>query len=203
MGRVSWLLLLIGILQGWCRAQSRAGGAMNDEAHLTVSTSLTVPSLPQSHTPAPVASAGIPQIFKCEGKITLDGCKQEVLTVKPILDRYGADRLGEWNWVLVPSQEWELRLRKMGLDAGVPAFTALDARTTFLDDTLIEGSPGRLSQLMDEWHLGRKSLLELAVRHELSHALCRDENEGRALRNAASLENHQPVVCSPPRKQGK
>lgn len=202
MGRLSWLLLLNGILQGWCQAQSRTGGALTDETHLTVSSSLTVPSIPQSHTPAPVAPVS-PQVFDCDGKITLEACRQEVLTLKPILEKYGAGKLGDWKWVLVPSQQWELVLRKIGIDSDVPAFTVLEARVTFFDDTLIEGSPGRLSQLMDSWHLGRDGLLDLAVRHELSHAFCRDVNEERADHNARLLEKNQVVVCIPLRHSNK
>lgn len=196
MGRVSWLLLLNGILQGWCYAQSRVEGALTDETHLKVSSSLTVPSITQSHTPRPVASVS-PQVFKCDSKISLESCRQEILTLKPILDRYGANRLGEWKWVFVSSQRWEWLLRKEGMDSDVPAFTALKARATFFDDTLLEGSPGRLSQLMDAWHLGRSGLLELAVRHELSHALCRDENEQRAIRNENRLEKREALECGP------
>ena len=172
---------------------------MTDETHLTVSSSLTVPSIARSHTPAPVASVS-PQAFQCDGKITLEACRQEISRLKPILERYGANRLGEWKWVLVPSQKWELLLRRIGIDSGVPAFTVSEAKVTFFDDTLIEGSPDRLSQLMDVRHQGREGLLDLAVRHELSHAFCRDENERRADHNEDLLEQNRAVVCSPVRR---
>jgi len=145
----------------------------------------------------------VPQLFKCDRKITLSQCRQDVIKLKPVLERYGANQLGEWKWVLVSSQEWELVLASRGISPNVPALTAVAARTTFFDDTLIEGSTGRLSQLMDAWNLSRNDLLDLAVRHELSHAFCQDDNEQRAVRNESLLEKNQPLVCGSLRNSAK
>lgn len=203
MGRLAWLFLLIGILQGWAQAQSRAGGTVIGDTHTEIASSLTVPPIPQPRTPTPAASVGPLQQFQCNGKVTLEACRQEMLVLKTLLDKYGADRLGRWKWVLVSSQEWEMLLAKKGLSPNVPAFSALEARTTLFDDALLSGSPGRLSQLMDAWHLGRSGLLGLAVRHELSHALCKDDNEVRAIRNADFIEHKRPPLCSFPSSSSK
>ena len=123
-----------------------------------------------------------------------------MLTLKRLLDKYGADQLGQWKWVLVSSQQWEALLARRDFSPDVPAFTAVDAKVTFFDDALLAGSPGRLSQLMDSWHLSRNGLLDLAVRHELSHAFCSDENESRAVRNEHLLEEKKPPACDAPSK---
>lgn len=197
MGRLVWFFLLIGILQGWSEAQTHAGGTATGETHNAISSSLVVPPLPplpRLRTPEP-DSVRSSQLFQCDGKVTLEACKQEALVLKALLDKYGADRLGRWKWVLVSSQQWEMLLAKNGFSPNVPAFSALDARITFFDDALIGGSPGRVSQLMDEWHLGREGLLDLAVRHELGHALCSDQSESRADRAAKLLEERKPIPC--------
>lgn len=117
------------------------------------------------------------------------------MILKALLDKYGANQLGQWKWVLVSSQQWELLLAMKGIDPNVPAFTVLEARMTLFDDALVVGSPGRLSQLMDEWHLGRSGLLDLAVRHELGHAFCRDVTEPGANRVARLLDEKKSVTC--------
>jgi len=118
-----------------------------------------------------------------------------MLKLKPFLDKYGADQLGQWKWVLVSSQEWEAVLARLGFSPNVPAFTAVDAKLTFFDEALFSGSPGRVSQLMDAWRVGRSGLLDLAVRHELSHAFCKDQDESRAVHNAELLGEKRPLIC--------
>lgn len=166
MGRLAWFFLLIGILQGWSNAQTRVGGTVTEETHNT----LVVPPLPRLRTPEP-QSVRSSQVFQCDGNVTLQACRKEMLVLKLLLDKYGAYRLGQWKWVLIASQVWEMLLAKNGFSPDVPAFSALELRITFFDDALVAGSPARVSQLMDAWHLGRKGLLDLAVRHELGHAL--------------------------------
>jgi hypothetical protein len=122
------------------------------------------------------------------------------------LDKYGADRLGQWKWVMVSSQRWEMLLAQEGFSPNVPALTALDARTTLFDDALVAGSPGRMSQLMDAWGVSRDGLLDLAVRHELGHAICKYEAEAGADHVASLLEQKKSVDCGAPsthpKKQG-
>jgi hypothetical protein len=118
-----------------------------------------------------------------------------MVVLRKALANYRASDLGDWTWVLVRSENWKLILLARGLDPAVPALTALDLRTTFFEEALVAGSSGRLSELMDIWHLGRQSLLDLAVRHELGHALCKDANERKAERVARLLEQRKPVSC--------
>jgi hypothetical protein len=103
--------------------------------------------------------------------------------------------VGEWTWVLVRSEDWKLLLRARGLDPGIPALTFPGARTTFFEEALVAGSTGRVSELIEVWHLGRQSLLDLAIRHELGHALCNDVNERTAERVAKLLEERKKITC--------
>jgi hypothetical protein len=125
----------------------------------------------------------------------LDKCRQEVVVLRKTLANYRASDLGEWTWVLVRSENWKLILLARGLNTGIPDLTALDARTTFFEEALVSGPAGRVSELMDIWHAGRDSLLDLAVRHELGHALCTEQNERKADRVARLLEQKKPFTC--------
>ena len=144
-----------------------------------------------------------PQQFICTVGITLEKCRKEMSVLRRLLTNYPASELGEWKWVLVPSDYWRLFLVGRGFNSGVPALTALDARTTFFEEALIAGPSGRISELMDTWHADRNGLLDLAIRHELGHALCGEENERQADRVARLLENKEPVSCKGTRRQSK
>jgi len=113
-----------------------------------------------------------------------------------LLEKYGAASLGEWKWVLMRSEDWNHLLLARGIRPGVPAITVLGIRATLFDESLVTGPAGRVSELMDEWHLGRGALLDLAVRHELGHALCNDTSERTAERVAKLLEQNKPVSCN-------
>jgi hypothetical protein len=118
-----------------------------------------------------------------------------MVVLRKALANYRASDLGGWTWVLVRSENWKLILLARGLDPAVPALTVPELRTTFFEEALLAGASGRVSELMDVWHLGRQSLLDLAVRHELGHALCNDSNEWKAGRVARLLEQRKPVSC--------
>jgi hypothetical protein len=135
------------------------------------------------------------QQFVCAVGITLETCRHETSVLRKVLGNYQSSQLGQWTWVLVRSDYWRLLLINRGFNSGVPALTALDARTTFFEEALIAGPTGRISELMDIWHTDRDGLLDLAVRHELGHALCGEDNERQADRVARLLQMKQPVSC--------
>jgi hypothetical protein len=84
---------------------------------------------------------------------------------------------------------------EVGASPDIPALSILEQRVAFFDNTLVYGSPRRLAQLFDSWHLGRQGLLELAVRHELGHALCNDYSEFGANQIAQQLERTKSIKC--------
>jgi len=137
------------------------------------------------------------QRYECNASFTLEQCKQGMSILKKVLARYPASDLRQWRWVLVRSEDWSHILLAHGLRPGVPALTVLDRQTTLFDEALVMGSAGRISELMDIWHLGREALLDLAVRHELGHALCNDSSERSADRIARLLEEKKHVSCWP------
>jgi hypothetical protein len=165
---------------------------------------MTASSLP-SQTSNTVETSRLPhaQQFICTVGITLEKCQKDMSVLRRLLANYPASELGEWKWVLVPSDYWRLFLIGRGFNSSVPALTALDARTTFFEEALIAGPSGRISELTDIWHADRNGLLDLAIRHELGHALCSEENERQADRVARLLENKEPVSCKGTRRQSR
>ena len=158
-----------------------------------------VPKAPGTPSSQPIAEkserlAPVQQ-FVCSGHFTLEECKQSTSRLMKLLEKYRAASLGEWKWVLVRSEDWNHLLLAHGIRPGVPAITALEIKTTFFDEALVTGPAGRVSELMDQWHLGRVALLDLAVRHELGHAFCSDPGERNADRVAKLLERNKPVSC--------
>lgn len=143
----------------------------------------------EPHSSAPA------QHFVCNIGFTQKECDQEMAVLRKALAKYRGSELGEWTWVLVRSEDWKLILVVRRLDPGIPAFTALAARMTFFEEALLAGATGRLSELMAVWHMGRESLLDSAIRHELGHPLCNDTNEAKADRAARSLEQKKPISC--------
>jgi Zn-dependent peptidase ImmA (M78 family) len=50
-------------------------------------------------------------------------------------------------------------------------------------------------ELIKQWSLSMDDLLNLAVTHELGHALCNERNERKADANGEQLRKGQPVQC--------
>ena len=135
------------------------------------------------------------QHFFCNTGYALDSCREQIAALKAVVAKYPTEVLGEWTWVLVRSEYWKLILTTQTLNPGIPALTDTAARATFFDEALVVGASGRLSELMALWHMGRESLLDFAIRHELGHALCNDANEMDADRVARLLEQKKPISC--------
>ena len=110
-------------------------------------------------------------------------------------NRYHADELGEWSWVLVRTTDWEELLSVRGFDAGTPAFTYLPANETFFDDALTTGDSIRGFQLTMIWQMPIEELLDKAVRHELAHAFCREKDEFKARVLEDRFRVRTPLAC--------
>jgi hypothetical protein len=192
--RIRCFLAAWMFLQGSVQAQSGPGVTRSDASN-------EIPSFLVGALPSQPRIAGQPirpapaQQFVCNESFTLEQCKQEMLVLRKALANYRAYDLGAWTWVLVRSEDWKVILLASRLSPGVPALTLVGARTTFFEEALVAGSSGRLSELKDIWHLDRQTLLDLAIRHELGHALCNDANERMAERVARLLEQRKPVSC--------
>jgi hypothetical protein len=97
---------------------------------------------------------------------------------------------------LVRSQDWTPISVLLGLKPESPAFTAVDRRETFLKEALFKRRGLRAAELQREWLMPRDQLLDLAVTHELGHALCSEPNEAVADRFGEELRRGHRPRCS-------
>ena len=141
------------------------------------------------------AAPQFPQHFVCNTGYSAQQCHEQMSVLRPLLDKYGADRLGDWTWVLVKSDDWKTLQRQHRMDPDSPAFTVLDRRETFFEEALVSPVTTRRVELVRQWSLGMGDLLNLAVTHELGHALCKEKNEKKADAYGEELRKGQPVQC--------
>jgi hypothetical protein len=135
------------------------------------------------------------QHFACNKGYTPQECQAATAVLRRAQARYPVDALGEWTWVLIRTVDWERILSDRKFDTNYPAFSYLPKRETFLDGALVVRSSIRGTELSAIWHTPIEDLLDLAIRHELAHALCNDPDETKADRAAADLKNGKPLSC--------
>jgi hypothetical protein len=135
------------------------------------------------------------QEFHCHTGYPLEQCKKDIAQLKSVLTRYPIEALEHWTWILVRSEDWKPISRRLRLYPDSPAFTALEPRETFLEGALFLHDPERTSELMREWQRSIPALLELAVSHELGHAICEEPNEATADRFGEDLRKGQIPRC--------
>jgi hypothetical protein len=148
-----------------------------------------------------VAKAGPPdstpvQHFVCDVGYTVQQCTVDMTALRKVLAKYPTADLGKWTWVLVRPEDWRRILLDRGFSPDTsPAFSILPHRETFLEGALVTKISFRGAQLSKLWRMPIEDLLDLAVRHELGHALCNERNEAIAERLAAMLQARKPISC--------
>jgi len=135
------------------------------------------------------------QQFVCNTGYREKRCREEMLVLRKALAHYPVAQLGNWTWILVRSEDWKAILLLRGLDPESPAFTFYPKRETFIEEALVTQIPVRDRELLLRWSMSRGSLLDLAVRHEMGHALCNDASERNADRVARLLEEKKTISC--------
>jgi hypothetical protein len=135
------------------------------------------------------------QHFVCNTGYTLEKCRKDIAVLRKALDKYPVGQLGEWTWVLVRSLDWKGIKASRGLDPDSPAFTYYAGRETFVEEALVNKVPGRGGLLLIKWGMSMENLLDFAIAHELSHALCNEKDESKTERVARSLRAGKPAAC--------
>jgi hypothetical protein len=135
------------------------------------------------------------QHFACNVGYTPRECQVATTVLRKALARYPVDALGEWTWVLVRTEDWKRLLSERKFDSDSPAFSLLPKRETFLDAALVVRGSIRGVQLRAIWRMPIEDLLDLAIRHELAHALCNDRDETKIDLAAIALKDGMPLSC--------
>lgn len=128
-----------------------------------------------------------PQNFICNGGYTQSECHRQLEVLRAAFRKYPTSDLGDWTWVVVRSNDWKRLLSDRRFAPEIPAFTYLPGRETFFDEALLQPSSFRGVELAMSWHMTIPELLDLAVRHEMGHALCNEQDEVAAMRTAQLL----------------
>ena len=135
------------------------------------------------------------QLF-CSAGYDPKSCLQHAAQLQAVLLRYPAAQPGPWSWVIVRSEDWQPFLLRLHLDQRSPAFTALEQRSTFLEEVLFLSDSERAPELERTFTTPLPQLLALAVTHELSHAICHEMDEAAANRIAQQLRAGRKADCS-------
>ena len=149
----------------------------------------------QTVTKAGPPVGGVPQHFVCNIGYSLIKCQADMAVLRKTLAKYPVAELGEWTWVLVRSADWKHIVMPRGIDPDSPAFTYLPKRETFIEEALVATVPQRMGELIWRWGMSTDDLLDLAVAHELGHALCKEGSEMKARRAAKALQGGKHPSC--------
>ena len=190
-------------LLAWVFLQSSALAQSSPDARRSVANS-EIPSSLVAALPSQPRTGGQPyrsapmQKFVCNTGYSQKQCREDMAVLRKALANYPVAQLGNWTWILVRSENWKSILLPRGLDPDSPAFTFYPKRETFIEEALVTQVPVRGGELLLKWSMDRMGLLDLAIRHELGHALCNDANERNADRVARLLEEKKTVSCQAP-----
>jgi hypothetical protein len=155
--------------------------------------SILVGSFPISAA-APRAKAPV-RHFVCDVGYTLEDCHVHMVVLRQTLAEYPTNGLGDWTWILVRSKDWKRIFGEQAFDPSVPAFSYLPKRETFIEEALVARVSSRSVELSGLWHMTVDELRDLAVRHELGHAVCNERDETKANRAAELLLQRKPISC--------
>jgi hypothetical protein len=156
---------------------------------------MPLPVLPQVTASALPTDKTSLQRFVCNAGYTLENCRADITVLRKALANYPVAQLGNWTWILVRSEDWKAILLPRGLDPDSPAFTFYAKRETFIEEALVTQVPVRGRELLLKWNLTTRDLLDLAIRHELGHALCNDRDESNANRVGQLLRDGKAPSC--------
>jgi hypothetical protein len=135
------------------------------------------------------------QHLSCSVGYAREECVEHLARLRTVLVQLSTSRLGDWNWILVSSEEWMPLLRRLRLDNRSVAFSSLEQRTIVLQEALFQSHGEAPDRLARNLKVPVEHLLPMAVTHELAHILCRDADEVAANRVAEQLRNRENAEC--------
>ena len=91
---------------------------------------------------------------------------------------------------------WKGLVRSQGGDPVSPAFSMLEQRVTLMDGGLFTGSASRNKELLERFGMTGPNLLNLAITHEMGHAICQEKDERRADDYGRELRDGKIPDCS-------
>jgi hypothetical protein len=161
--------------------------------------SFTMPCWPQSLkvVAAPMRNESLPAQIRiyCANNYTSEKCAAHAAMLAAELTKYPVSQLKQWSFAVVPSDQWKQLVVTMKGNPDSPAFTVLENHTTLFESALFEPMASRAAVLFKAFGAQGVELLDVAITHELGHALCNDPNERRADENGQLIRANKRVVC--------
>ena len=133
--------------------------------------------------------------FLCSQDYDKAECLKDVSALRKALAPYPLQLLEQWSYYLVSSEGWKPLARSHGGNGCSVAFTMLLGRATVLDQRLLSPAADRNVELQRCGAVTGPALLDLAVTHELGHALCQEKNERKADDYGKALRDGKIPVC--------
>jgi hypothetical protein len=173
---VKWSLLIV-ILCAACAAQTQTVGVAPVRLH---------------------AMASIPHAvqFFCTHNYDSEACRKDSVALRHALAPFPLERLGTWSFLLVPADEWRTLVLGLHGNPVSPAFSIIDQHMTVLESSLFTATPIRDKSLLRTFGVIGSDLLDLAVTHELGHAICQDRDQRRADEYGRELCHTKMVNCN-------
>jgi hypothetical protein len=134
--------------------------------------------------------------FFCTENYRRKDCKNDIFILSQALAHYPLDKLGSWSFILASSDEWEPLMSRLRLPADSPAFSMLGGNTTVFSQVLYSAPADQRAELMKAFGVPLNQLLELAVAHELEHALCHELSEAKAFSYGEQLRAGHQIGCT-------
>jgi hypothetical protein len=134
--------------------------------------------------------------FFCTHNYDNQACLKDSVALRDALAPYPLARLGTWSFLLVPADDWRTLLRDLHLNPVSPAFSIIDQHITVLESSLFTSTPIRDKSLLRTFGVIGGALLNLAVTHELGHAICQDQDQRRADDYGRELRHTKAVDCT-------
>jgi hypothetical protein len=134
--------------------------------------------------------------FLCSQNCDKAACIRDVTALRRALAPYPTRLLGEWAYFLVMAEDWKELARSHGGDPISPAFTMLLGRATVLDRSLFSPTADRSVELTVWSGISfGQALIDVAVTHEMGHAICQDANELHANEYGKQLREGKTPAC--------
>jgi hypothetical protein len=134
--------------------------------------------------------------FFCTNNYDTQACMKDSVALRHALAPYPLERLGRWSFLLVPANDWRTLVLGLHGNPVSPAFSIIDQRIIVLESSLFTATPTGDMNLLRTFGVIGGALLDLAVTHELGHAICQDQNQRRADNYGRELRLTKTVDCS-------
>jgi hypothetical protein len=134
------------------------------------------------------------QLF-CTHNYDSPACLKDSVALRHALAPYPVERLGTWSFLLVPADDWRTLVLGLHGNPVSPAFSIIDQHMTVLESSLFTATPIRDKSLLRTFGVIGGALLDLAVTHELGHAICQDRDQRRADDYGRELRQTKTVDC--------